>query len=224
MINGTKTYLDKSVSKLKGNLRINYNLTQTMKTAIQLLLLLFTIALMACKEEKGVKETTSEKTSPENKSTYSGNEKVVVQNYKVYTGNELNDWLPEKIIDYVKMEPSTIGEEGFHHIAANYHYKAGYDKYITLEITNGQSDKDLKVKKSITQKIEMNFAENTESGYTKVYNRKGVDVFEMQSDYKNSATIEFIVNQRFYIRVKGANLKAEEVWQFIEQLDFNKLQ
>ena len=195
-----------------------------MKKAIQLLLLLFTIVIMACKQEKGVKETNAGKASSENKSTNSGNEMNVAQNYKIYTGHELNDWLPEKILEYVKMEPSTIGEEGFHHIEANYHYKSGYEKYITLQITNGQSDKDVKVKKSITQKIEMNFAENTEDGYTKVYNRKGVDVFEMQGNYNNSATIEFIVNQRFYIRVNGTNLKATEVGQFIDQLDFNKLQ
>lgn len=69
----------------------------------------------------------------------------------------------------------------------------------------------------------MNFAENTESGYTKVHNRKGLDVFEMQSNYNNSATLEFIVNQQFYVRVRGTNLKATEVWQFIDQLDFNKL-
>ena len=195
-----------------------------MKTFIQLLLLLFTIALTACKEEKGVKQTNAGNASPENKSSISENEMVVAQSFKTYSGNELNDWLPEKILEYVKMEPSTIGEEDFHHIEANYHYKAGYDKYITLEITNGHSDKDSKVKNSIAQKIEMNFAENSESGYTKVHNRKGVDVFEMQSDYKNSATLEFIVNQRFYIRARGTNLKADEVWEFIDQLDFNKIQ
>lgn len=142
----------------------------------------------------------------------------------MYTGNELNEWLPEKILEYVKMEPATIGEEGFHHIEANYHYKSGYEKYITLEITNGQSDKDLKVKKSIAQKIEMNFAENTESGYTKVFNRKGVDVFEMQSNYNNAVTIEFIINQRFYVRANGTNLKADEIWEFIDQLNFNEIQ
>lgn len=194
-----------------------------MKIFTQILLLFFTIALMACKEEKGVKETNSENSSSEHKSTISENEMTVSQSFKIYTGNELNDWLPEKIEEYVKMEPSTIGEEDFHHIAANYHYKSGYEKYITLEITNGQSDKDLKVKKSIAQKIQMNFVENTESGYTKVHNRKGLDVFEMQSNYNNSATLEFIVNQKFYVRVRGTNLKAAEVWQFIDQLDFNKL-
>lgn len=194
-----------------------------MRAIIQIILAFFAMALIACNEEKGVKETYSKNVSPRNSSASSENEKTVAQNYKLYTGDELNYWLPEKIMEYVKMEPSTIGEEGFHHIEANYHYKSGYEKYITLEITNGQSDKELKVKKSITQKIEMNFAEDTEDGYTKVYNRKGVDVFEMQGNYNNSAKIEFIVDQRFYIRVRGTNLKAAEVWQLVDQLDFNTL-
>lgn len=193
-----------------------------MKTITQILFAFLSVALMSCKE-LGNKEPNSKSTSTENKSEISVNEKTEAQNYKLYTGTELNDWLPEKIMEYVKMEPSTIGEEGFHHIEANYHYKSGYEKYITLEITNGQSDKELKVKKSISQKIEMNFAEDTEDGYTKVYNRKGVDVFEMQGNYDNSATLEFIVNQRFYVRVRGTNLKAAEVWQLVDQLDFNTL-
>ena len=192
-----------------------------MKTGTQILLLFFTIAFMACKEEK---ETHIENASSEHKTTVSEDATPITPNFKVYTGNELNDWLPEKILEYVKLEPTTIGEEGFHHIEANYHYKSGYEKYITLEITNGQSDKDLKVKKSIAQKIEMNFAENTESGYTKVYNRKGVDVFEMQSNYNNAVTVEFIINQRFYVRANGTNLKADEIWEFIDQLNFNEIQ
>lgn len=192
-----------------------------MKTGTQILLLFFTIAFMACKEEK---ETHIENASSEHKTTVSEDATPITPNFKVYTGNELNDWLPEKILEYVKLEPSTMGEEGFHHIEANYHYKSGYEKYITLEITNGQSDKDLKVKKSIAQKIEMNFAENTESGYTKVFNRKGVDVFEMQSNYNNAVTIEFIINQRFYVRANGTNLKADEIWEFIDQLNFNEIQ
>lgn len=192
-----------------------------MKTGTQILLLFFTIAFMACKEEK---ETHIENASSEHKTTVSEDATPITPNFKVYTGNELNDWLPEKILEYVKLEPSTMGEEDFHHIEANYHYKSGYEKYITLEITNGQSDKDLKVKKSIAQKIEMNFAENTESGYTKVYNRKGVDVFEMQSNYNNAVSIEFIINQRFYVRANGTNLKAEEIWEFIDQLNFNEIQ
>ena len=192
-----------------------------MKTGTQILLLFFTIAFMACKEET---ETHIENASSEHKTTVSEDATPITPNFKVYTGNELNEWLPEKILEYVKMEPTTIGEEGFHHIEANYHYKSGYEKYITLEITNGQSDKDLKVKKSIAQKIEMNFAENTESGYTKGFNRKGVDVFEMQSNYNNAVTIEFIINQRFYVRANGTNLKADEIWEFIDQLNFNEIQ
>lgn len=70
----------------------------------------------------------------------------------------------------------------------------------------------------------MNFAENTESGYTKVFNRKGVDVFEMPSNYNNAVTVEFIINQRFYVRANGTNLKADEIWEFIDQLNFNEIQ
>lgn len=51
-----------------------------------------------------------------------------------------------------------------------------------------------------------------------------MDVFEMQSNYNNAVTIEFIINQRFYVRANGTNLKADEIWEFIDQLNFNEIQ
>ena len=69
----------------------------------------------------------------------------------------------------------------------------------------------------------MNFSENTESGYTKVHKRNNTEVFEMQGDYNNSSTLQYIINNQFYIRLKGSNVKAEELWQFADQLDFKSL-
>jgi len=173
-------------------------------------------------------DTTTESANSEVKVSSTAaalNQKVNENAYQIkkHSWEELDEWLPENILDYVKMNPSYKGEKDFNHVEANYHYKGSYDHYITIELANGNSEKELKVKKSIAQKIQMNFAEDTEDGYTKVYNRNGMDVFEMQSNYKNSATIEFIVNQRFYVRVRGTNLKAAEVWQILDQLDFNQI-
>lgn len=197
-----------------------------MKTKITLLLISILYFSVSCTNQKSnsVKEDDSEQSLiKEDEKTVTESEAAVPQNVKVYTGKELDDWLPEKIMEYVKMQPSSIGEEGFNHIEANYHYKSGYEKYVTLEITNGNSEKELRKKNSIVQRIEMNFSENSESGYTKVHKRNGIDVFEMQGDYNNSSTVEFIVNQRFYVKADGTGMKADEVWQLIEQLNFNTL-
>ncbi len=191
-----------------------------MKNILKLLLLAFIITLVSCKENEASTETNAENATETEKSNLAEEEQINVSNFKTYTGAELNDWLPNKILDYVK-EPSTLelGSEDLHQIKADYQYKSGHEKYITVEITNGQTEKDLRIKKSIVQRIEMNFAEDTEDGYTKVHKRNNIDVFEMQGNYNNSSTLEYVINNQFYVRMDGSNLKAEELWQFAAQLN-----
>jgi len=79
------------------------------------------------------------------------------------------------------------------------------------------------MKDKIALKLRLKFAEDTDDGYTKVYQKNNIEVFEMQSDYNNTSTLEFILDQRFYVRLDGTNLKAKELWQFADQLNFKKL-
>ena len=195
-----------------------------MKKNAHILLLAFAIIILCCKEDKNLKETSSENSTEMKASHPSEERQTSTVNFKTYTGEELNDWLPNKILDYVK-EPTSLefGNDDLHQIKADYQYKSGHKKYITLEITNGQSEKDLRIMNSIIQRIEMNFAEDTEAGYTKVHKRNAIDVFERQSNYNNASTLEYVINQQFYVRLKGSNVKAEELWQFADQLDFDSL-
>ncbi|MDD2986042.1 hypothetical protein [Flavobacterium sp.] len=194
-----------------------------MKNNLILLAFVLTTIFFSCKEDKMAKETSSENTAQVEESVMNQDEQAV-NDFKTYTGEELNNWLPAKILDYVK-EPSTLefGNEELHQVKADYQYKGGHEKYITVEITNGQSQKDLRIKSSIVQRIEMKFAEDTESGYTKVHKRNNVEVFEMQGDYNNSCSLEYIINNQFYVRLDGNNLKAAELWQFADELNFKEL-
>lgn len=195
-----------------------------MKNNAQLLLLVLSIVFISCKDDKNLKNTTSELPSEMKATHQSEAGQVKAGNFKTYTGEELNDWLPNTILDYVK-EPSTLefGNDELHQIKADYQYKSGHEKYITVEITNGRSSQDLRIMNSIVQRIEMNFAEDTEEGYTKVYKRNNIEVFEMQSNYNNGSSLEYIVNMQFYVRMDGSNVNAEELWQFADQLDFKSL-
>ncbi len=195
-----------------------------MKNRVHLLLITIAIVFISCKEDKDLKETSSENSTEMKASHQSKAKPTNAANFKTYSGEELNNWLPAKILEYVK-EPTSLefGSEELHQVTANYQYKGGYDKYITLEITNGQSPQDLRIKNSIIQRIEMNFAEDTEAGYTKVHKRNAIDVFERQSNYNNASTLEYIINQQFYIRLRGSNVKADELWSFADQLNFKTL-
>lgn len=188
-----------------------------MKNILKLFLLAFMITILSCKNDKAVNQTHVENTSETEEQTNGAN-------FKTYTGAEINDWLPETILEYVK-EPTSLefGTEDLHQIKAYYQYQSGHEKYIELEITNGQTEKDLRIKNSIIQRIEMNFAEDTEDGYTKVHKRNNIEVFEMQGNYNNSSTLQYVINNQFYVRLDGTNLKAEELWKFADQLNTKAL-
>lgn len=195
-----------------------------MKKFVHILLIAFTMFFFSCKGDKDLKETSAEN-STENKASHQSKEKPTnATNFKTYSGEELNNWLPAKILEYVK-EPTSLdfGSEELHQVTANYQYEGGYEKYITLEITNGQSPQDIRIKNRIIQRIEMDFAEDSESGYTKIHKRNNIDVFEMQGNYNNSSTLQYIIEDRFYVRLDGSNVKAGELWSFADQLDFKTL-
>ena len=191
-----------------------------MKNILKLVLLIFTITIVSCKDDKTLNQTNAEIVAETEELNLVEEEQPIALNFKTYTGAELNDWLPATILEYVK-EPTSLefGSETLHQIKAYYQYKAGHEKYIELEITNGQSEEDLSIKSSIVQRIEMNFAEDSEDGYTKVHKRNNVEVFEMQGNYNNSSTLQYVFNNQFYVRLDGSNLNAEELWQFANELN-----
>lgn len=69
----------------------------------------------------------------------------------------------------------------------------------------------------------MNFAEDTKEGYTKIHKRNNIGGFEMQGNYNNSSTLQYIIEGRFYVRLDGRNVKADELWSFADQHNFNAL-
>lgn len=195
-----------------------------MKNILSLFMMTLVIMIFSCKKGEHKKEISSENTPQLSESVLSKDDQIKAADFRIYSGEELNIWLPDKILEYVK-EPTTLefGSDELHQVTANYQYKGGYDKYITLEITNGQSSQDLRIKNSIIQRIEMNFAEDAEEGYTKIHKRNNIEVFEMQGNYNNSSTLQYIIEDRFYVRLDGTNVKADELWSFADQLNFKAL-
>ncbi len=72
-----------------------------MKNILKLLLLAFIITIVSCKENEASTETNAEN-SPEKEDPNLAKERINVSNFKTYTGAELNEWLPNKILDYEK--------------------------------------------------------------------------------------------------------------------------
>ena len=190
-----------------------------MQYILKIFVFAISFSLFSCNEDKKVKDTSSEIKSED---------KLLVDSetttFNILSGAELNEWLPEKILEYVK-EPTSLelGEDDLHQVKATYQYKSGHEKYITVEITNGRSAKDLNVKDNILQGVNTKYAEDTESGHTKAYTRKNVKVFERQSLYNNTCSLDYLINNRFYVKLDGSNMKVEELWQFADQLNFNQL-
>ncbi len=106
-----------------------------MKNIIKLFVLTFMITILSCKNDKSVSQTNVENPSET---------EVTINNthFKTYTGAEINDWLPNTILEFVKADVE-LGTEELHQIKTHYQYQSGYEKYLELEITNGQSGKDL---------------------------------------------------------------------------------
>ena len=112
------------------------NLKQpTMKHILKLSFLAFIITLVSCKDDKTSGQNNAENTAETEQSNSVEDEQKTVTNFKTYTGKELNDWLPNTILEYVK-EPTSLefGSETLHQIKAYFNISFWISSFlITLK-------------------------------------------------------------------------------------------
>lgn len=131
--------------------------------------------------------------------------------------------LPDKINDYEKVPvQGSILEEGLHQVKARYQEKAEDETYIDLELTDGHGPMATAIKNTILLKLSKEYMENTAKGYTKVYVRNGTKVYESQRNYNKTCILEYVVDQRFCISMKGFNLSVKDLWKFADKLNLEK--
>lgn len=147
-----------------------------------------------------------------------------LQQIEPLTNDEMKAWLPDEI-------------NGMKRIA----YKAGqmsYMKIANIEATYANEDKTKKFKIEVIDgagqigaaatagmrmMFSQDFEEEDEYKSRRTTKKNGVKAIEEYRKNNNNSTIEFMHDDRFYMKATGTGMDLDETWDAIEELDVDDL-
>lgn len=190
--------------------------------------LLLQAVLVSCKQDRNINLMESSLTTPE--STRSGDQDSSKKKTQdLYTelalhipisNEELKKWIPEKVGE---MEQSKIivGHKqgiGMSGAISTYEEIEKSGKMVSMEVLDGAGATGSVMIRSVEQKLMPDYEEKKFNGYSKIYEREGVRVWEKLNSQEDFAEIEFICNSRYHFIFKGYQFQPEELWVFVKKV------
>jgi len=197
----------------------------------KLFLLLFaTVCMVACKDNpvsKKIKETKQQVSNTKNavkemKDVQKDIEKL--QQTEPLTNADLKEWLPDELHG-MKRISYKAGQMGVMQIASIEAVYANEDKSkkFKIEVIDGAGQMGASATVGMRMLFSQDFEEETEYKTRRTTERGGMKVIEEYRKNNNNSTIEFMQDDRFYIKGTGTNMDLDETWDNLEEMDADKL-
>lgn len=147
-----------------------------------------------------------------------------LQEMEPLTNDELKAWLPDDI-DGMKRISYKAGQMGMVQIASVEAEYANEDKSrkFKVEVIDGAGAMGSAATMGMRMMFSQDFEEETEYKTRKTVTKKGVKAIEEYQKDNNRTTIEFMKNERFYIKATGTNMSVDETWDAVDELDAGDL-
>lgn len=193
-------------------------------------LLSITLLLFACKDNPVVKKAKEAKDNVVN------TQKVIKESTKMQdnikelseatplTNDEMKAWLPDEV-DGLKRTAFKTGAMGMMNIASVEATYATEDKSrsFKVEVIDGAGEMGAISTAGLRMAFSMDFEEETETKTRKTVNKNGVKAIEEYDKRRNQSVIQFMQDNRFYIKATGTNMEMDELWDLIDEMDADDL-
>lgn len=136
------------------------------------------------------------------------------------SNDKLSDWMPQKVGE-MERQKMIVGHKqgiGMSGAIATYYENGQDDKQISLEVLDGAGAMGSVMLKSINQKLILDYNENMSSGYSRIYEREGIRVWEKLNSQEHLSEIEFVLQERYHFIFKGHGIEMLELWAFARQV------
>lgn len=147
-----------------------------------------------------------------------------LQEMEPLTNDELKAWLPDEI-DGMKRISYKAGQMGMVQIASIEAVYANEDKSkkFKVEVIDGAGAMGSAATMGMRMIFSQDFEEETEYKIRRTVTKKGVKAVEEFQKNNNRSTIEFMKDERFYIKATGTNMSIDETWDGVDELDTGDL-
>ena len=147
-----------------------------------------------------------------------------LQEVEPLTNDELKSWLPSEI-NGMKRISYKAGQMGMVQIASIEAAFATEDKSkkFKVEIIDGAGQMGAAATAAMRFMFSQEFEEESETKTRRTTSKNGIKAIEEYRKNSNNSSIEFMKDDRFYIKATGTNMDLEETWDAIDELETDDL-
>ena len=140
------------------------------------------------------------------------------------TNDEFKEWLPDEI-NGMKRTGYKAGQTAYIQIAqveATYQNE-DKSKKLKIQVIDGAGEMGAAATAGFRMVFSQDFEEEDEYKIRKTVKRDGMKAIEEYRKNNNNSEIQFMQDDRFYIKVNGTNMDLDETWDAIKELDTEDL-
>jgi len=194
-----------------------------------LLILAVCAAFTACenpvsKKIKEAKENVSNATKAVKEMTDIQEDIQELQSVEPLTNDEMKAWLPDEI-NGMKRTAYKAGQMSFMKIASIEATYTSEDKStkFKIEVIDGAGQLGATATAGMRMLFSQDFEEEDEYKTRRTIKKNGVKAIEEYRKNNNKSTIEFMQDDRFYMKATGTGMNIDETWDAIDELDADDL-
>jgi hypothetical protein len=185
---------------------------------------LFIILLVSCGKERNsspIMSTIPNETELLDSSESKASDISKALEIQVPMSNEqLKNWIPEKVGQMEQRKLIVGHKQGMEMSGAisTYQEIGQEGKLVSMEVLDGAGATGAVMLKAISQKLNVDYQEEIASGYSRIYERDGIRVWEKYNSKDHHSEIEFVLKERFHFIFKGHQIEMKELWDFIKEV------
>jgi hypothetical protein len=136
------------------------------------------------------------------------------------SNEQLKKWIPEKVGEMEQRKLIVGHKQGMEMSGAiaTYQENGQEGKQISMEVLDGAGPTGSVMLKSIKQKLIIDYDEEMNSGFSRIYERDGTRVWEKVDTDHHHSEIEFVLKNRYHFIFKGNQIEMEELWTFVKEV------
>ncbi|TXE11087.1 hypothetical protein [Algoriphagus aquimarinus] len=136
------------------------------------------------------------------------------------SNEELKNWIPVKVGQMEQRKLIVGHKQGMEMSGAisTYQEIGQEGKQVSMEVLDGAGATAAVMLSSISQKLNLDYEEQLPSGYSKIYEREGLRIWEKSNSEEHHVEIEFVLKERFHFIFKGYQIQMDEFWAFVKEV------
>ncbi|WP_339610389.1 hypothetical protein [uncultured Planktosalinus sp.] len=140
------------------------------------------------------------------------------------SNDEMKSWLPDEV-DGMKRTAFKTGAMGMMKIAS---VEATYSteekgKSFKIEVIDGAGEMGAMATAGLRMAFSTEFEEEDEFKSRKTVTKNGIKAIEEFDKRRNRSVIQLMQDNRFYVKATGNDMKIDDLWNLIDEIDLDNL-